>query len=182
MEAKAELWRLKTVHLNSRAVSRAGFFEWGNNPDGLTLDSDTILRAKDNVVSWCHFNSRSIYPMVFEKEHLESLLHEYPDPLLHRSFGITMKGSELAASDDQTLKSSGASRSQRLDLYALTEQTEAPASWREDLSRLVVSTDAIKISAARKAHREWWADFWNRSRSEERRVGKECRSRWSPYH
>ena len=23
-------------------------------------------------------------------------------------------------------------------------------------------------------------EFWNRS--EERRVGKECRSRWSPYH
>ena len=24
--------------------------------------------------------------------------------------------------------------------------------------------------------------LWFRSRSEERRVGKECRSRWSPYH
>ena len=24
-----------------------------------------------------------------------------------------------------------------------------------------------------------WGKFW---RSEERRVGKECRSRWSPYH
>ena len=24
--------------------------------------------------------------------------------------------------------------------------------------------------------------FQGRSRSEERRVGKECRSRWSPYH
>ena len=23
---------------------------------------------------------------------------------------------------------------------------------------------------------------WPKSRSEERRVGKECRSRWSPYH
>ena len=23
---------------------------------------------------------------------------------------------------------------------------------------------------------------WNNERSEERRVGKECRSRWSPYH
>ena len=23
---------------------------------------------------------------------------------------------------------------------------------------------------------------WLKSRSEERRVGKECRSRWSPYH
>ena len=24
--------------------------------------------------------------------------------------------------------------------------------------------------------------IWRDSRSEERRVGKECRSRWSPYH
>ena len=24
--------------------------------------------------------------------------------------------------------------------------------------------------------------YWGRERSEERRVGKECRSRWSPYH
>src|SRR2546425_7149888 len=30
------------------------------------------------------------------------------------------------------------------------------------------------------AHRE--ADAHTRERSEERRVGKECRSRWSPYH
>ena len=31
-----------------------------------------------------------------------------------------------------------------------------------------------------------WIDFWRKAyeavRSEERRVGKECRSRWSPYH
>ena len=26
------------------------------------------------------------------------------------------------------------------------------------------------------------AEEWSMSRSEERRVGKECRSRWSPYH
>ena len=25
-------------------------------------------------------------------------------------------------------------------------------------------------------------DLGNQTRSEERRVGKECRSRWSPYH
>ena len=28
----------------------------------------------------------------------------------------------------------------------------------------------------------WLAAYGVRSRSEERRVGKECRSRWSPYH
>src|SRR2546425_9475137 len=27
-----------------------------------------------------------------------------------------------------------------------------------------------------------WSDFALGDRSEERRVGKECRSRWSPYH
>ena len=30
---------------------------------------------------------------------------------------------------------------------------------------------------------EWYKQWgWLRGRSEERRVGKECRSRWSPYH
>jgi len=41
-------------------------------------------------------------------------------------------------------------------------------------------------SARRLAHdalRAWWMCIGNRvTRSEERRVGKECRSRWSPYH
>ena len=27
-----------------------------------------------------------------------------------------------------------------------------------------------------------WAKWERKTRSEERRVGKECRSRWSPYH
>ena len=37
------------------------------------------------------------------------------------------------------------------------------------ISRMIKS--AITISS-----------IWIRARSEERRVGKECRSRWSPYH
>ena len=36
-------------------------------------------------------------------------------------------------------------------------------------------------AAARAAHRDTLASL-SRPRSEERRVGKECRSRWSPYH
>ena len=31
-------------------------------------------------------------------------------------------------------------------------------------------------------HCIWLAEKEERERSEERRVGKECRSRWSPYH
>ena len=42
---------------------------------------------------------------------------------------------------------------------------------------LIEETD--KIMSAQKAR---GADFESGNRSEERRVGKECRSRWSPYH
>ena len=39
--------------------------------------------------------------------------------------------------------------------------------------------DSKKIS---KISREYLEKYIKRNRSEERRVGKECRSRWSPYH
>jgi hypothetical protein len=163
LEAKAELWRTRTYHLNQKAVSQAGFFEWGNNPNGLNFDPDTVLPAHNNCVSWCHFNYNSIYPLVFEREHLESLLPKYPDPLLHRCFGVTMKGPGLTSSDDQTLKSIRASRSLRLDLYALTQQTDTPEIWQAAMNKIVNSVDEVNIKAAWKAHQQWWADFWNRS-------------------
>jgi hypothetical protein len=163
LEAKSELWRTKSYHLDLRAVSQAGFFEWGDNPNGLNFGPDTVLPAQNNAVSWCHFNSNSIYPVVFEREHLESLLAKYPDPLLHRCLGMTMKGPGLVRSDDQTLKTTVASESLRLDLYALTEQTDAPETWQADLGKLAASVEAVNINAARKAHQQWWTRFWNRS-------------------
>ena len=101
--------------------------------------------------------------MVFEKEHLESFLPKYPDPLLHRCFGVTMKGPGLASSDNQTLKSSADSKSIRLDLYALTQQADSPATWQAAMSKLVTSTDAASINSAWTAHQKWWTEFWNRS-------------------
>ena len=46
--------------------------------------------------------------------------------------------------------------------------------------------DKIKIELTEKEIYDFKKDIirnkTNSSRSEERRVGKECRSRWSPYH
>lgn len=163
MEAKAELWRTKSYHLDRGAVSRAGFFEFGPDPDGLDFDPDTVLPAQNNRVTWCHFNKRSIYPLIFEKEHLESLLSKYPDPLLHRCFGVAMDGPGLASADNQTLKSIQPSKSIRLDLYALTQQADSPEAWRTALNKLVDSNAAVGINSARKAHERWWTEFWDRS-------------------
>src|SRR6267154_5248590 len=50
-----------------------------------------------------------------------------------------------------------------------------------------VQTCALPISSANVAmmasvSRALTPAMWSATRSEERRVGKECRSRWSPYH
>ena len=165
VKATSEVWRTKEYSLDTRAIGRTGlgFFEWGGYPGSLTFYPDTILQSKDNRVSSCHFNTHSIYPLVFEKEHLGSLLPKYPDPLMHRCFGLTMKGDNLASSDNQSLKSIKASSAQQLDIYALTEQTESPEAWRADLDKSIKKIDGITISKARTAHENWWKEFWNRS-------------------
>ena len=163
MEAKSEVWRTKGYHLNQHAVSQGGFFEWGNNPDGLDFLPDTVLPAQANSISWCHFNTSSIYPLVFQHEHLESLLSKYPDPLLHRCFGVTMQGPGLVTANDQTLKTAIASSSLRLDLYALTQQADSPTDWQTALNQMVASALEINHRAAYHAHQEWWRAFWNRS-------------------
>jgi len=48
--------------------------------------------------------------------------------------------------------------------------------WRADVdARFAAATFDLEPRGQRPSRRRVW-------RSEERRVGKECRSRWSPYH
>src|SRR5260370_11294900 len=55
---------------------------------------------------------------------------------------------------------------------------------RDDSPRNRFSVTPEDVLAAEKAARGHGLEVvgWYHSRSEERRVGKECRSRWSPYH
>src|SRR3712207_6973605 len=48
----------------------------------------------------------------------------------------------------------------------------------DDVEGLIRGRSGPTVDAAVLADIESWTD----ARSEERRVGKECRSRWSPYH
>src|SRR5256885_86584 len=54
---------------------------------------------------------------------------------------------------------------------------------RHTLVLLQIFSDGVEplLRASRKGHRTAKTEL-RRKRSEERRVGKECRSRWSPYH
>jgi alpha-L-fucosidase 2 len=164
LQANLEVWRTKTHPYDEPSPEKGGLFEFGRHAIPLNFEADTILPARANQLTWYHFNPSSIYPIVFKQEHLESLLQKYPDPLLHRCFGAVLTGPGLTSSDNQTLKSAAPGQNLRLDLIGLTEANAvSPETWRSDLDSLVKRVNAIPLGAARKAHQQWWSDFWNRS-------------------
>ena len=62
-------------------------------------------------------------------------------------------------------------------------QKENKIDWKEQLeSYFGADAKNYKVLQDTAEIRFWDSNIGNGSRSEERRVGKECRSRWSPYH
>jgi hypothetical protein len=164
MQARLELWRTRTHAYDESSPDKGGLFDMGNHAIPLNFEADSVMPASESQITWYHFNSSSIYPIVLEQEHLESVSHKYPDPLLHRCFGAMLTGPGLANVDDRTLKSTVAGRSLRLGLIALTEtEAASPEAWKSDLDSLVQRVSAVPIDSARAAHQQWWRSFWNRS-------------------
>src|SRR3712207_9312093 len=58
----------------------------------------------------------------------------------------------------------------------------APNTARSGYKLLIKPSKESVREFKERVRREWMALKGHNVRSEERRVGKECRSRWSPYH
>src|SRR2546422_8410397 len=70
-------------------------------------------------------------------------------------------------------------------LLGLEAEVESPAPGSTARVRLRVAPDEVRHVEPRSAVMSFLlpsAQTFQADRSEERRVGKECRSRWSPYH
>lgn len=165
LKAVSEVWRTQRYHRTQQQIHRTqlGHWEWNSDPGGVDFYPDTVLAAADGRIAWCHFNGSSMYPLVFEREHLGSLLAKYPDPILHRCFGVVVKGTGLVSKGDRTLVSKASSRSQLLEIYSVTGQVGSPASWLADIDKKITATEAVKPADAWKAHEQWWKKFWDRS-------------------
>src|SRR5688572_31846387 len=59
----------------------------------------------------------------------------------------------------------------------IVRDKKASKSWRKPLAYVVSNRASVDDDFSVNC-----AEYLRRHRSEERRVGKECRSRWSPYH
>ncbi len=164
VNAKLEVWRTTTHPYNEPSPDKGGFFEVAGHALPLDFEADKILPATGQQLVWCHFNRASIYPLVLKQEHLESLIDKYPDPLLHRCFGVVLYSSGLAPVGDQELKSVRPIGELHLNLTALTTtQTPSIETWQTALNRLLKNEKQMSARALWPAHQQWWREFWNRS-------------------
>jgi len=164
VEARLELWRNRVHPYNQPSPDRGGLFGLGNHPLPMDWAADTVLPASSHRLTWYHLNPTSIFPIVLEQQHLESLQTKYPDPLLNRCFGATLVGAGMIGIDNRTLRSTGKLKKLSVDLVALT--TTAPdtvATWQQKLDVLIRSSKATSPQLAWKQHQAWWNAFWNRS-------------------
>jgi alpha-L-fucosidase 2 len=158
-----ELWRVAHP-LRGRSPDKGGMYEVGEDSMPVDFEADTVFPAGAHRLTWCHYNTNSIYPFVLQHEHLDSLVSKFTDPLLHRCFGATLTGAGLMSVNDRTLKSSAPARDFNLDLVALTEtNATSTQDWENHLEALIRQAAATPLQTAWQLHQQWWKDFWNRS-------------------
>ena len=169
VEARVELWRTRTHNYSDPSPDRGGMFGlegFAPTPPALPVAfaADTVLPAEGSRLLWYHLNPDSIYPVVLQEQHLESLRGKYPDPLLGRCFGALLQAKGMSAADDRTLRS--ATPLQDLDLALVALTTTAPEtakSWQQKIEALSRSALAVPEPQAWREHQVWWTNFWNRS-------------------
>src|SRR5258708_9221789 len=125
-----------------------------------TTTSHSSLKATDSRFV---FSSDARYARL--RPRIQPTLTGLPGPS-GRTFGLT--------------KSVSATRSSSLSSDTPVEQLQKPIFGRMNMSTLTPQSAGMQTNALLMPH--WSCKNGHLVRSEERRVGKECRSRWSPYH
>ncbi len=162
LQVSVETWR-KDQTLHAASAEKAGMMELDSDDYPVTFAADTILPAAKHRIGWYHFNRQSIYATTLAREHLGSLIGRFPDPLLHRCFGVAITGPGLVSRDRKTL-ASAPQTTLRVDLVALVEREATSGRvWEEQLDKLMLTANPRDLSLAWRAHEQWWGAFWNRS-------------------
>ena len=119
MTVRLEPWRTETRPLTDT--------EFKSNRDVETAASgtvvpDVLLEDGPDRVTWYHRNETSVWPVGMKLQGMESVMGQFTDPLLNRSFGATILGDGLVRKDLKTLQSASASKTHEVCIHPLTAQ------------------------------------------------------------
>ena len=162
--AEVELWRLRERPLDPRE-------DYGYGDDKspiavaskLTVLPDVVAATAAAQIVWYHRNTRSLFPVCLEVQHLAALKGKFTDPLLNLTFGASLRGVDMVKDGAKALKSTKPSKRQQLAVTVLAERTETPDAWLKDLDKVEKAALRQSFEQARLATHAWWQAFWKRS-------------------
>jgi alpha-L-fucosidase 2 len=161
VQADMEIWRTSRSEL--KGLERHAVYGLYDSPAPVFREPDQLLNTGNDRVVWHHRNERSIWSDNLNLQALGDLTRTMADPLLHRTFGGTLRGDGMVRITPTSLKSTRPRRQCRLMVTLLTSQTDTPEIWLKQLEELTTRNDAISTKTRLAAHRRWWLDFWSRS-------------------
>jgi hypothetical protein len=125
------------------------------------LEPDTLLTGQQGRVGWFHHNIKSVGPeMLAQVQGLTGF--PQPDPLLHRTFGAVITAEKGERLDDWRLRSPRGN-SHRFSVFVLTRHPSMPDQWLADMDQTIRRIETHSFLARRRAHNDWWREFWDRS-------------------
>ncbi|MBC7287988.1 MAG: hypothetical protein H5T86_08080 [Armatimonadetes bacterium] len=158
---RLELWRLSPRRLEGRELFSAYGLQQAPYP--VIVDPDEVVQASGDELLWYHRNRNSIWRETLELQGLDGFAQEHPDPLLKLTFGGLVRGEDLRKVSPTQLEAPVPLRKSHIVISCLTAQTTAPAEWVRLVRSQADSALATSVDDRRKAHRNWWHSFWQRS-------------------
>ena len=124
---------------------------------------DIILPADGQTVRWYQRNVHSIFRDNMKNQHMGDVVDQFPDPLIHRTFGGVISGKGLKSKDDKTLATTDPVEKIEIQIHPLTAQTKTAEEWLLQLEEQRKTANATPTGEAWSAHVKWWQSFWQRS-------------------
>jgi alpha-L-fucosidase 2 len=162
--AEVELWRLR-----ERPLDPQEDYGYGDDKSPIAVASkltvlpDVVATSAAPQVVWYHRNTRSLYPVCLQVQHLESLKGKFTDPLLDLTFGASLRGVDMVKDGGKAIKSSKPAKRQQLAVTVLAERTATPEAWLKNLEKVEKAALQPGFEQARLTTTVWWQAFWNRS-------------------
>ena len=160
MTVRLEPWRTETRTLTDTVFKSNRDVETAESG---TVVPDVLVEDGPGRVTWYHRNETSVWPVGMRLQGMESVMGQFADPLLNRTFGAAILGDGLARKDLTTLQSDTASKIHEVCICPLTAQTPTADAWREQLAALATKARAVDSVTALAEHEAWWRAFWDRS-------------------
>lgn len=161
VQADLEVWR--TTRREIKAQERHSVYGLYDSPAPVFSEPDQIAEAGADRVVWYHRNERSIWSDNLKLQALGDLTRSLSDPLLHRTFGGTLRGEGLTRLTPTALKSGKPQSTCHLTVSLLTSHSPTPGDWLKEMAEVTERSAARSAKSRLSAHRHWWNYFWSRS-------------------